>query len=152
MKINFSTEHKSLETLVQLEYGADLLRLCIEIEAWGRSNIRPKGIKGKQRYRYVYSLPSAYAYEEAAKIWMDEVHAARVAAVLYYGSNKPYHLEENSPILQAYQREAKKQMSANKGAWVSKNFVESLAIAELLKEVTIADDHHLDNLDASVFL
>lgn len=152
MKINFFTEHKSLETLVQMGYGADLLRLCIEIEAWGRSNIKPRGIKGKQRYRYVYLLPSAYDYEEAAKIWMDDVQAARVSSVLYYAINEEYHLEENSPILQAYQREAKKQKSANNGAWSSKKFVESLAIDELLKEVTIADDHQLDNLDASVFL
>ena len=152
MKINFSTKHKSLETLVQMEYGADLLRLCIEIEAWGRSNLQPKGRKGKQRNRYVYLLPSAHAYEEAAKIWMDDVQAHRVSMVLYYGSNKPYPLEENSPILQAYQREAKKQMARNNGAWFSKNFVESLAIDELLKVVTIADDHQLDNLDTSVFL
>ena len=152
MKINFSTEHKSLETLVQMEYGADLLRLCIEIEAWGRSNIQPKGRKGKQRNRYVYSLPSEYDYEDAAKIWMDDVQAHRVSSALYYALNEEYHLEENSPILQAYQREAKKQMARNNGAWFSKNFVESLAIDELLKEVTIADDHHLDNLDTSVFL
>ena len=152
MKINFSTAHKSLETLVQMDYGADLLRLCIEIEAWGRSNIRPKGTKGKQRYRYVYLLPSAYDYEEAAKIWMDDIQAARVSSVLYYAINEEYHLEENSPILQAYRREAKKQMARNNGAWISKNFVESLAIDDLLKVVTIADDHNLDNLDASVFL
>ena len=152
MKINFSTEHKSLETLVQMDYGADLLRLCIEIEAWGRSNIRLKGTKGKQRYRYVYLLPSAYKYEEAAKLWMDDVQAHRVALVLYYGSDERYNLEENSPILQAYQREAKKQMARNNGVWISKNFVESLAIDELLKVVTIADDHQLDNLDTSVFL
>ena len=152
MKINFSTEHKSLETLVQMDYGADLLRLCIDIEAWGRSNIQPKGKKGKQRNRYVYLLPSADDYEAAARIWMDAVQAHRVSMVLYYGRNEEYHLEENSPILQAYQREAKKQMARNNGAWTSKNFVESLAIDELLKEVTIADDHHLDNLDASVFL
>lgn len=152
MKINFSTEHKSLEALVNMEYGEDLLKLCIKIEAWGRSNIQPKGKKGKQRNRYVYLLPSAYEYEEAAKIWMDDVQASRVAAVLYYNDNEYYHLEESSPILQAYQWQAKKQMAANHGVWTSKNFVESLAIDELLKDVTIADDHHLDNLDASVFL
>lgn len=144
MNINFSTKHKSLQTILDMGYGEQLLKLCIKIDAWGSSNVQRKGSKGKQRNRYVYKHPSAYNYEDAAGGWLDYSAAIQVVRVLFYSEDERYHLPENCEILRLYQHQHK-----NRG--ITKEFVEDLAIRELLKTVVIASDEQLDALEADIF-
>lgn len=136
-------------------YGDELLSMCINIESWGRVNLVKKGSKGKNRNRYHYREPDYYDVHEAGKLWLDDSHAKTVAIHLFYNTFRgnrcslEYNLSENHPILRAYQAESKKR-SAWQVGWNPKEFVETLAINEIVRNVTI--DSISIEVDADLFL